>query len=300
MKKRSLISVGDLSREDVLHLLKRAGEFKKKPPKELLKGNILASCFFEPSTRTRLSFEAAAIRLGANVIGFSDGENTSIKKGESLSDTMKVIGNFADVIVLRHPLEGAARCAAECTSTPVINAGDGTNQHPTQTLVDLFSMKECHKQFKGLNVAIVGDLKYGRTTHSLALACALFDMRLYLVSPEILTLPDEICYQLRKKGLKYSFHHDLLEVLPKLDIIYMTRFQKERFDERTRDEIDDQMILKKDHLKNAKKGLRILHPLPRAKEIEKEIDDTPFAYYFQQAANGIFVREAILSFILGK
>jgi len=295
---RSLVSIEDLTREEILLVLKRAEEMKKKAPKEHLRGKILASCFFEPSTRTRLSFEAAMIRLGGSTIGFSDSGSTSAKKGESLHDSMKVIGHYADILVVRHPSEGAARAASEATDKPVLNAGDGSNQHPTQTLLDLFSIKESQGKLKGLNIAFVGDLKFGRTVHSLSLACAHFDMRLFFVSPEQLSLPDGIGHALKKQGIKFSFHRTMDEVLGKADILYMTRIQKERFDASEYEKCKDAFILKREMLAKAQKNLKILHPLPRVNEIEPEVDKTPHAYYFQQAANGLFVRMALLSLIL--
>ncbi len=298
LRKRSVISIADLSKEEILLILKRSEEMKKKVPKELLKSKILASCFYEPSTRTRLSFESATIRLGGNVIGFSDPRSTSAKKGESLHDSMKIMGQYADVIVLRHPNEGSARAASESTGKPVINAGDGANQHPTQTLLDLFSIKECQKNLKGLNLAFVGDLKFGRTVHSLSLACAHFDMRLFFVSPEQLALPEEISHSLKKQGIKFSFHRAIEEVLGKVDILYMTRIQKERLDSSAYEECKNVYILKEEMLKKIKKNLKIFHPLPRVNEIEISIDKTPFAYYFQQAENGLYVRMALLSLIL--
>jgi aspartate carbamoyltransferase catalytic subunit len=216
----NLISISDLSKEEIEKILKRAAEFKKKPPKDLLRGKILASCFFEPSTRTRLSFESAMLKLGGQVVGFSDAASTSVRKGETLSDTMRVIGGLADLIVIRHPLEGAAKLASQATTKPVINAGDGANQHPTQTLLDLFTIKECQGKLSGLNIAIVGDLKYGRTVHSLSYAAALFDMRLYFISPDELTLPDAILQELRKKRGKFSFHRSIEEAIGKADILH--------------------------------------------------------------------------------
>ncbi len=294
----NLISISDLSKEEIEKILKRAAEFKKKPPKDLLLGKILASCFFEPSTRTRLSFESAMLKLGGQVIGFSNADSTSVRKGETLSDTMRVIGGLADLIVIRHPLEGAAKLASQATTKPVINAGDGANQHPTQTLLDLFTIKECQGKLSGLNVAIVGDLKYGRTVHSLSYAAALFDMRLYFISPDELTLPDAILQELRKKRGKFSFHRSIEEVIGKVDILYMTRLQKERFDTSTYERVKENYILEEALLQKAKKHLRILHPLPRVGEIDRAIDKTPHAYYFQQAENGLFVRQSLLYSIL--
>jgi aspartate carbamoyltransferase catalytic subunit len=297
LRGRSLISISDLTKEEILLILKHAEEIKKRAPKDLAKGKILASCFYEPSTRTRLSFEAAMLRLGGDVIGFSESANISAKKGESLHDTMKTIGGYADLIVLRHPLEGAARVASEATAKPVINAGDGANQHPTQTLLDLFSIKECQGKLKTLNIAFVGDLKYGRTVHSLCMACAHFDMRLFFVSPEMLSLPEEIVHTLKKQGVKFSFHRAIEEVIGKADILYMTRLQKERLE--NYEKLKDAYILKEEMLKKVKSNLKIFHPLPRVNEIETSIDLTPMAYYFQQAENGLYVRMALLSLILG-
>lgn len=298
LRKRSILSIADLSKEEILLVLKRTEEMKKKAPKELLKSKILASCFYEPSTRTRLSFESAMLRLGGNVIGFSDSHLISAKKGESLQDSMRTIGQYADILVLRHPCEGAARAASESTDKPVINAGDGANQHPTQTLLDLFTIQECQNKFKALHLAFVGDLKFGRTVHSLSLACAHFDMRLFFVSPEQLALPDEISRSLKKQGIKFSFHRSIEEVLSKVDILYMTRIQKERLDPTAYEECKNVYILKEDMLKKAKKNLKIFHPLPRVNEIETSIDKTSFAHYFQQAENGLYVRMALLSLIL--
>ncbi len=295
---RSLISIADLSKEEILTILKKADEIKKKTPKELLKGKILASCFFEPSTRTRLSFEAAMIRLGGNVIGFSDSTSTSAQKGESLHDAIKVIGHYADVLVFRHPKDGSARVASEATNKPVLNAGDGINQHPTQTLLDLFTIKECQGKLKGLNIAFIGDLKNGRTVHSLSLASAHFDMRLFFVSPSQLGLPDEISHVLKKQGIKFSFHPTLEEVISKADILYMTRMQSERLNPSEREKFKETLILTEGMLSKAKKNMRVLHPLPRVNEIEATVDKTPHAYYFQQAENGLYVRMALLSLIL--
>ena len=295
---RSLISISDLSKDEILVILKKADEMKKKPPKEMLGGKILASCFFEPSTRTRLSFEAAMIRLGGSVIGFSDSASTSTQKGESLHDSIKVIGSYADILIVRHPKDGSARVAAEATDKPVINAGDGANQHPTQTLLDLFTIKECQKKLKGLSIAFVGDLKHGRTVHSLSLAAAHFDMRLFFVSPEELALSDEISRALKKQGIKFSFHRTLEEVLGKVDILYMTRIQNERLDPSERSKFKETFLLTENMLAKAKKNLKVLHPLPRIREIETAVDKTPYAHYFQQAENGLYVRMALLSLII--
>jgi aspartate carbamoyltransferase catalytic subunit len=298
LRGHSLISIADLSKDEILLILKKAEEMKKKTPKQLLKGKILASCFFEPSTRTRLCFEAAMIRLGGNVIGFSDGASTSAKKGETLHDAMKVIGQYADVVVIRHPQEGSASIASTATDTPVINAGDGANQHPTQALLDLFTMKECFGKFKGLNIAFVGDLKHSRTVHSLSLACTMFDMNLFFVSPEHLSLPEEMSGALKKQRVPFSAHRTIEEVLGKADVLYMTRLQKERFDVASDGKWEDVYILREKMLKKAKRNLKIFHPLPRVNEIEIAIDKTPHAWYFQQAENGLYVRMALLALIL--
>lgn len=296
---RDLVSITDLSFEEIERLLQTAHSLRQNPQPDLLKGALLATCFFEPSTRTRLSFETAMHRLGGSVIGFSEAEKTSTKKGESLFDTIRVIGSYADLIVIRHPHDGAARLAAEATDKPIINGGDGANQHPSQTLLDLFSIQECQGQIEGLHIALAGDLKHGRTVHSLSLALAAYPVRLYFVSPENLSLPDAISHELRKKGIKFSFHASLEEVIAKVDILYMTRIQKERFAE-TATPFINPCLLKQKHLEKAKVNLKILHPLPRVDEIEESIDATPFAYYFQQAANGVAVRMALMAHLLGK
>jgi aspartate carbamoyltransferase catalytic subunit len=290
-----LVSISDLTKEEIGHILHLAHSFKQKPNPTLCKEKILASCFFEPSTRTRLSFEAAMHRLGGSVIGFSEASTTSAKKGETLYDTIKVISAYADILVIRHPQEGSARLAADASDKPVINAGDGANQHPTQTLLDLYTIQECQGKIDDLSIAIAGDLKYGRTVHSLAIALANYGSRLYFVSPDSLQLPDSIAHELRKKGVKFSFHSHLEEVLPKCDILYMTRIQKERFQP---NDPESHCHLKLSHLAKIKPNLRILHPLPRIDEIDPAIDSTPHAYYFQQAANGLLVRMAILARLL--
>ena len=229
MKGRDIVSMKELDKEQILKILTRAEEIKKQPPGPILQGHLMASCFFEPSTRTRLSFESAMCRLGGEVIGFSDANLTAAQKGESLYDSMRVIGLYSDLIVIRHPLEGAAKQAAIATEKPVINAGDGANEHPSQTLLDLFTIRECQGRLEGLNVAFVGDLLYGRTVHSLALGLRPFDSRLYFVAPPLLAMPDAICHNLRQAGVPFSFHHSIEEVIDKVDILYMTRVQKERF-----------------------------------------------------------------------
>lgn len=295
---KDVLSIKEMTLQQIELVLHTAAELKKKPRHDLLNNKIIANCFFEPSTRTRLSFESAALKLGANVIGFSSDESLSTQKGETLYDTMRVVSGYADLIVIRHPKEGSARLAAEASAVPVINAGDGANQHPTQTLVDLFSIQECQGSLEGLSIALVGDLKYGRTVHSFAQACKLFNIRLFLVAPEALTLPDAICDTLKREGVRFSFHQTLQEVIHKVDVVYMTRIQKERMPSTEYQASKDQLTLTLAMLEQAKSNLRILHPLPRVDELEKAIDDTPYAYYFQQAENGVFVRQALLTLIL--
>lgn len=298
--KKDIISIRDLSLVEVSYILKLAKKFKKNLPKKYLLDKIIAHCFFEPSTRTRLSFETATLRLGGQAIGFSGSENTSIKKGEDLQDTIKTISCYADLIIIRHPLEGSARLAAEISDKPIINAGDGANQHPTQALADLFTIQEMQGNLEGLSIALVGDLKYGRAVHSLVQLCALFNMRLFLISPSLLTLPEVICNELKHKGIRFSFHANLDEVISKIDVLYMTRLQQERFTQSEHQLFEDQYVLTPDKLKKVKTNLNILHPLPRGREIDKAIDETPYALYFKQVVNAIYIRQAILSLLLDK
>ncbi len=302
LAERDLISISDLSKQEIELVLETANKFQIQQKSDILKGSILATCFFEPSTRTRLSFEAAMHRLGGSVIGFAESAGTSKEKGETLYDTMRVIGSYADLIVIRHPQEGSARLAAEAADIPVINAGDGANQHPTQTLLDLFTIRECQGKIEELHIALSGDLKHSRTVHSLSLALAHYPVRLFFISPESLSLPESISHELRKKGVKFSFHTSIEEVVSKIDILYMTRIQKERFLEAQEPgkAFFNPCMLRKKNLEKVKSNFRILAPLPRIDEIEKSIDATPYAYYFKQAANGIPVRMAILALLLGK
>jgi aspartate carbamoyltransferase catalytic subunit len=297
---QDILSIKDLSIDDIQTILKTAAHLKRHPKTQLLKNKIIAHCFFEPSTRTRLSFESATLRLGGNVIGFSNDEGLSVQKGETLLDTIRVISEYADLLVIRHSREGAARLAAEASDRPVINAGDGANQHPTQALVDLFTIEECQHRLDNLNIALVGDLKYGRTIHSFAQACMLLDVRLYLISPEGLALPEPICDALKKQGVRFSFHQSLEEVIPKIDILYLTRIQQERFSEAEYQLVKNHYILTTEHLKKAKRHLKILHPLPRLNEIDIHVDKTPFAHYFAQAANGVYIRQALLALLLNE
>jgi aspartate carbamoyltransferase catalytic subunit len=239
-------------------------------------------------------------RLGGKIIGFAETASTSVSKGESLYDAVKIVGQYVDVIALRHPKEGAARLAAEATDKPVINGGDGANQHPTQTLLDLFTIRETQKKLNNLSVALVGDLKYGRTVHSLSLALSLFNVRLYFVAPSSLQIPDYILGKLKKREISYSLHEELEKVIPGVDILYMTRIQKERFpDPLDYEKVKNVYVLTLKHLERARKNLRILHPLPRVNEIAVEVDKIPYAYYFQQAQNGLYVRQALLALVLG-
>lgn len=297
---QDLISINQLTPDQIDLILAKANEFKQNQKNNLLENKIIAHCFFEPSTRTRLSFEAAALRLGAKVIGFSNEENLSIKKGESLKDTIRVISEYADLIIMRHAYEGSARLAAEISTKPVINAGDGANQHPTQALVDLFTIQECQQQVDGLHIALVGDLKYGRTIHSLTQLCSLYNIRLYLVSTENLSLPKTLLEYLKQQGIRFSFHQSLGEVIAKSDIIYLTRIQKERFHEDESALNKNKFILTEKLLEQAKPNLKILHPLPRLSEIDESIDETSYAYYFAQAANGVYVRAALLTLLLNE
>ena len=295
-----MVSINDWSRADIDYLLTIASQFKAKPEPHVLAGKVIASCFFEPSTRTRLSFESAICRLGGKVIGFADPASTSHKKGESLSDTIRMLNSYADALILRHPNAGAARLASEVSEKPVINAGDGGNQHPTQTLLDLFTIQECHGQIDELHIGLVGDLKYGRTVHSLAQACRHFNVRFYFVAPESLGMPEGVCAQLRQAGVPFTFHQRLEDVLPKVDVLYMTRLQKERFDPTEYEAIKQHFVLTPELVKQGKDSVRILHPLPRVNEIDPAVDALSQAYYFQQAANGVPVRQALLALLLNK
>lgn len=300
-KKRNIISIKDFSKEDILHILKIAKKFKKGVNPALLKNKILASLFFEPSTRTRFSFESAMERLGGSVISLAEAKASSSAKGESLYDNIQIVEKYCDVIVMRHSLEGSARLASEVSDNPIINGGDGANQHPTQTLLDLFSILETQGRLNRLNVALTGDLKYGRTTHSLAYALAMFGAKLFFIAPPALQMPDHMLYELKKLKAKYSTHLRPEKIMPKLDIFYATRIQKERFpDSLEYEKVKDIYVITNKLLTKVKKTFKILHPLPRVNEINYEVDSTPYAYYFQQANNGLYVREALLSLVLGK
>ena len=297
----SLVSIADLSRDKILYLMEMAQEFERHPNRKLLDGRIVATLFFEPSTRTRLSFETAAHRLGASVIGFTDPKVTSSTKGETLKDTIMMVANYSDVIVMRHFLEGAALYASELTSTPVVNAGDGAHQHPSQTLLDLYTMLQTQGTLENLNIHLVGDLKYGRTVHSLIMAMRHFNPTFHFIAPKELAMPEEYKQYCNKHGIKFVEHEEFNEdTIAAADIIYMTRVQRERVSDLMEYErVKDVYILRGDMLGKAKDNMRILHPLPRVNEITQDVDETPYAYYFQQALNGLYAREAILCDVLG-
>jgi len=300
MKNKSLVSITDFSKSDYLRILELAEDYERKPVQDLLTGKVVATLFFEPSTRTRLSFESAVNKMGGRVIGFTDASSSSVTKGETLYDTIKIVCNYCDLIVMRHPLEGSARFASEISSVPIINAGDGANQHPTQTLLDLYSIKKTQGKLDNLTIFMVGDLKYGRTVHSLLMAMSQFNPTFHFISPDELKMPEEYKIFLRTLGIKYYEHKDFTDIITEADIIYMTRVQKERFSdpieyERTK----NAYVLKNKMLNNTKENLRVLHPLPRVNEIDQDVDINPKAYYFTQALNGVFVRQAIIASILG-
>lgn len=298
--KKSLISIRDFTKEEILHILETAKEFEQNPVQDFLTGKVIASLFFEPSTRTRLSFETAVNRLGARVIGFSDASNTSQSKGETLKDTIKMVNNYVDMIIMRHPLEGSSRYASEVADVPVVNAGDGANQHPSQTLLDLYSILQTQGTLDGLTINMVGDLKYGRTTHSLLQAMSHFKTKFVFTAPEELKMPREYKEFLDSKGIEYIETASLEEHLNNCDILYMTRVQQERFtDPIEYERVKDCYSLDAEMLANVKDNMKILHPLPRVNEISQDVDETPYAYYFKQAENGLYVRMAIISYLLG-
>lgn len=297
MNARSLVSIDDISKEEILELLERAKYFRENPNSRLLEGKVVATLFFEPSTRTRLSFETAVNRLGGRVIGFSDAATSSTSKGETLKDTIKMVSNYADLIVMRHHLEGAARYATEVTDTPIVNAGDGANQHPSQTMLDLYSILLTQGRLTDLDITMVGDLKYGRTVHSLLSAMRHFHPRFKLVSCPELKMPREYIDLCREQGIECSEHADFSpEVINSTDILYMTRVQRERFSDLMEYErVKNLYSLRRDMLAGSRDNMRILHPLPRVNEINPDVDDTPQAYYFEQARNGVYARQAIIT-----
>ncbi len=298
--KRDLISITDYSKEDYLRIMELAADFERNPNQRLLEGKVVASLFFEPSTRTRLSFETAINRLGGRIIGFSDSNSSSVTKGETLHDTIKMVSNYADLIVMRHPLEGSARYAAEVSSIPIINAGDGANQHPTQTLLDMYSILKTQGRLDNINIFMVGDLKYGRTVHSLLMAMSEFENPIFnFIAPEELEMPEEYKMFLREKGIRYFEHREFTDIISEADIVYMTRVQKERFSDPIEyEQVKNVYILRNSMLANTKPTMRILHPLPRVNEIHPDVDSNEKAYYFQQALNGMYTREAIIAHTL--
>lgn len=298
---RSLVTIANLTRDKIEYLIEMAAEFEKHPNRRLLEGKVVATLFFEPSTRTRLSFETAANRLGARGIGFTDPKVTSSSKGETLKDTLKMVSNYADVIVMRHYLEGAARYASEVTPTPVVNAGDGANQHPSQTMLDLYSIKKTQGTLENLHIYLIGDLKYGRTVHSLLMAMRHFNPVFHFVAPAELAMPDEYKLYCRAHGIRFVEDSRFdEESIAEADILYMTRVQRERFSDLMEYErVKDTYILRASMLGKAKPNMKILHPLPRVNEIAYDVDDDPHAYYFDQARNGLYAREAIICDVLG-
>jgi aspartate carbamoyltransferase catalytic subunit len=298
---RDIASIEDFNQEEINYILNvsQTMEPVAKKGSDILKGKILANLFFEPSTRTRLSFEAAMLKLGGSTIGFGDAENTSVKKGENLADTVRTVENYCDIIALRHPLEGAAKLAAEFAGIPVINAGSGAEEHPTQALLDLYTIQKEQHRIDGLKVALVGDLRYGRTVHSLAYALSLYDIELTLISPESLRMRREVLRTIQNK-IPVLETQNLEKVIPQVDVLYVTRIQKERFpDQAEYAKVKGVYRIDKKTLGNAKKDLIVLHPLPRLDEIAPEVDSTPQAKYFQQVGNGIVVRMALLALVLG-
>jgi aspartate carbamoyltransferase catalytic subunit len=300
---RSVISIRDFGRDEIVDVLDVAERMEAEDNFGLLAGKVLATLFLEPSTRTRLSFAAAMMRLGGQVLDFGDVEQSSFKKGETLSDTIRIVAGYSDVIAMRHPWEGAARLAAEIAGVPVINGGDGANQHPTQTFLDLYTIRKVKGGMDGLTVGFVGDLKYGRTVHSLATALARFDCRQVFVAPGALAAPPDLLHELNEAGVSYGRSEDLHEVLAELDVLYCTRIQQERFPdiieyERVRGAFRIDLELLQDA--GAKDSLRIMHPLPRVGELSADVDDSPYAVYFEQARNGVPVRQALLARVLGK
>lgn len=300
MKHRSLVSIQDYSKAEILRILDLAAEFEANPRQKLLEGYVVASLFFEPSTRTRLSFESAVNRLGGRIVGFSEASTSSVSKGESLKDTILTVANYSDLIVMRHPIEGAARYASEISPVPIVNAGDGANQHPTQTLLDLYSIRSTQGKLENLKICMIGDLKYGRTVHSLLMAMTHFNPVFYFIAPDELKMPAEYKTLLDKLGIEYHEHRDFSGYINDSDIVYMTRVQRERFsDPMEYEKVKNVYVLKNEMLKDTKDNMRILHPLPRVNEISEDVDVNPKAYYFTQALNGVYTRMAIITSILG-
>ena len=298
--KHDFVTIADLSKDKIMYMIRLAQEFEKHPNRELLKGKIVATLFFEPSTRTILSSETAANRLGAKVIGFSDAKASSVTKGETLKDTILMVSNYADVIVMRHYIEGAAQYASEISPVPIVNAGDGAHMHPSQCLLDLYSIYKTQGTLENLNIYLVGDLKYGRTVHSLITAMRHFNPTFHFIAPEELAMPNEYKLYCKQHGIKFEEHTEFNdEIIANADILYMTRVQKERFSDLMEYErVKNVYTLNNAMLAGTKPNLRILHPLPRVTEIDPDVDHNEKAYYFRQAQNGLYVRQAIISKVL--
>uniref|UniRef100_A0AB33JGJ3 Aspartate carbamoyltransferase n=2 Tax=unclassified Prevotella TaxID=2638335 RepID=A0AB33JGJ3_9BACT len=301
MEKHNFVTIADLTKEEILYLLEMGQEFEKHPNRDILKGKIVATLFFEPSTRTRLSFETAANRLGAKVIGFSDAKASSVTKGETLKDTILMVSNYADIIVMRHYIEGAAQYASEVAPVPVVNAGDGAHMHPSQCLLDLYSIYQTQGTLENLNIYLVGDLRYGRTVHSLITAMRHFNPTFHFIAPPELAMPKEYKLYCDEHHIHYVEHEEFNEdIIADADILYMTRVQKERFSDLMEYErVKNVYILRNDMLDKARPNMKIMHPLPRVNEIAFDVDNSPHAYYIQQAKNGLFAREAIFCYCLG-
>lgn len=300
MGKKNLISITDFAKDEIIRIMEMAADFEEDPYQPLLNGRVIASLFFEPSTRTRLSFESAINRLGARVIGFADTANTSVSKGETFHDTIMTISNYCDMIVMRDSREGSPRYASEISKVPIVNAGDGANQHPSQTLLDLYSIRKTQGTLEGINIMMVGDLKYGRTVHSLLQALSHFNTTFTFVAPPELEMPQEYKDYLKERGLKFVEKREIDESINDADIVYMTRVQRERFsDPMEYERVKNVYVLHNAMLDDTKDNMRILHPLPRVNEIDTDVDDNPKAYYFKQTENGVYVRMAIISYLLG-
>ena len=305
LKGKDILHGNQFTKKDIEAIMKVASQFEKelkgKGVVPLLKGKLLATLFYEPSTRTRLSFETAMQRLGGGVIGMGPVEGSSVAKGETLADTCRTVAQYADVIVLRHPKTGSAKEAADAVDIPVRNGGDGTGQHPTQALLDVYTIHKEKKTLKNLTIAMVGDLKNGRTVHALVEVLSLFNCNLYFVSPGVLRMPEEVTSTLRQKGIKVEETEDLRKAALESDVIYMTRIQKERFaDLAEYERVKGSYIIDAAFLKDLGKKITILHPLPRVNEIHPDVDDYPGAAYFRQMRNGVFIRMALLAMIFGK
>lgn len=300
-KGRDIVSMQDFNRSELEFILDKATEMQPLAEKgsDMLRGRILATLFFEPSTRTRLSFEAAMLRLGGGVTGFAEPKVSSVAKGETLSDTVKTVESYVDALVIRHPDEEAAKIAAKAASVPVINAGSGSWEHPTQAMLDLHTVRAAKGMIDGLTIALLGDLLYGRTVHSLTYALSNYDVKLYLVSPEQLRMRKDVLRDVEGK-VDYVETSDLKAILPELDILYATRVQKERFsDPADYEKVKDAYRIDRTFLESAKESLAVMHPLPRVTEIATDVDETSHAWYFRQVKHGIYVRMALLALVLG-